>query len=619
MAEHEAAQIRTVDGENPFDALLDYLKSTRGFDFSGYKRASLERRVAKRMQELGVDSHLDYIDHLEVHPDEFPQLFDTILINVTGFFRDPPAWEYLTGDILPRILEARPPDAPLRVWSAGCATGEETYTTSMVLADALGEAEYLRRVKIYATDVDEDALAAARHGVYSAKAADDMPAAARERYFERTDSHYTFRRDLRRTVIFGRNDLVQDAPISRVDLLVCRNTLMYFNAETQGRILRRFHFALHDTGYLFLGKSEMLIAHTEHFRPVDMRRRVFSKVLKPGLRDRLLEPLPLPTGGGNPVPAHGLGADALDAAPIAQLVVDGKATLALANREARALLGIGEDDVGRPLKDLEVSYRPADLRTPIARVMDGRRPVRLERVQWLHDDGGGARELEVRLVPLLDGAELIGVSVAFLDVTVQRTAEHELERVRAELGSAYEELQSTVEELETTNEELQSTNEELETTNEELQSTNEELETMNEELQSTNDELGSINDELRQRTLDLHDVNGFLETILTSIGLAVAVVDGDGLVRIWSREAEDLWGLREDETVGVGFLSLDIGLPVADLGDLVRDALLDGAGRAEVDVPALTRRGRSVTCRVTVLPLRGSLPGAIVLMRVSDD
>ena len=375
MAEHEAAQIRT-GGENPLDALLDYLKSARGFDFSGYKRASLERRVAKRMQELNVDSHLDYIDHLEVHPDEFPQLFDTILINVTGFFRDPPAWEYLTGDVLPRILEARPPDAPLRVWSAGCATGEETYTTSMVLADALGEAEYLRRVKIYATDVDEDALAVARHGVYSAKAADDIPAAARGRYFERTDSHYTFRRDLRRTVIFGRNDLVQDAPISRVDLLVCRNTLMYFNAETQGRILRRFHFALHDTGYLFLGKSEMLIAHTEHFRPVDMRRRVFSKVLKPGLRDRLLEPLPLPSGRGNPVPEHRLDADALDAAPIAQLVVDGKATLALANREARTLLGIGEDDVGRPLKDLDVSYRPTDLRTPVARVMEGRRPVR---------------------------------------------------------------------------------------------------------------------------------------------------------------------------------------------------------------------------------------------------
>jgi two-component system CheB/CheR fusion protein len=141
---------------------------------------------------------------------------------------------------------------------------------------------------------------------------------------------------------------------------------------------------------------------------------------------------------------------------------------------------------------------------------------------------------------------------------------------------------------------------------------------MNEELQSTNDELGSINDELRQRTLDLHDVNDFLETVLTSIGLAVAVIDGAGRIRIWNREAEDLWGLREDETVGVALLSLDIGLPVGDLGDLLRDALQDVGGRAEVDLPALTRRGRSVTCRVTVLPLRGSLPGAIVLMRVSD-
>ena len=227
-----------------FEALLGHLKASRGFDFTGYKRSSLMRRVDRRMSQVGISGYADYLDHLELHGDEFTALFNTILINVTGFFRDPEAWDHLRHDVLPALLLAKGSTQPLRIWSAGCASGEEAYTLAMVLAELLGPATFRERVKIYATDVDEEALVYARQASYSEREVRGIPPELLDRYFDLAGDRYLFRKDLRRSVIFGRNDLVQDAPISRIDLLVCRNTLMYFNAETQARILTRFHFAL---------------------------------------------------------------------------------------------------------------------------------------------------------------------------------------------------------------------------------------------------------------------------------------------------------------------------------------------------------------------------------------
>jgi len=191
------------------------------------------RRVDRRMAQVAVAEYSDYLDYLQVHPEEFTGLFNTILINVTGFFRAPDAWEYLRTDVLPAVLAGRGSDGPIRVWSAGCASGEEAYTLAMLLAEALGLEQFRLRAKIYATDVDEEGLVQARHATYGERDIRGVPPALLERYFEVSGNRYVFRKDLRRSVIFGRNDLVQDAPISRIDLLVCRNTLMYFNAETQ--------------------------------------------------------------------------------------------------------------------------------------------------------------------------------------------------------------------------------------------------------------------------------------------------------------------------------------------------------------------------------------------------
>ena len=215
-----------IQPDAKFDYLLEYLRENRGFDFTGYKRPSLMRRIVGRMQLMNVANFGDYVDYLEVHPEEFPLLFNTILINVTSFFRDEGAWQCLAETVVPRVTAAHTPDATIRIWSAGCASGEEAYTIAMLIAEALGKSEFRRRVKVYATDVDEAALTTARQGLYSAKDLQPVPPALREKYFDSVGERFLFDAELRRSVIFDRHDLVRDAPMSRLDLLICRNTLM---------------------------------------------------------------------------------------------------------------------------------------------------------------------------------------------------------------------------------------------------------------------------------------------------------------------------------------------------------------------------------------------------------
>jgi two-component system, chemotaxis family, CheB/CheR fusion protein len=598
-------------GNGDLEILLDYLRRSRGFDFTGYKRTSLGRRIERRMQTVGADSYLGYLDHLEVDPEEFTHLFNTILINVTSFFRDPPAWEYLSAEILPKLAADKRDDEPIRVWSAGCASGEEAYTLAMAIAEALGPEVVRERVKIYATDVDEDALNEARQARYTDKHVDGVPPELLERYFERNGQGdgqgYVFSKELRRSVIFGRHDLIQDAPISRIDLLVCRNTLMYLNSDTQSNVLARFSFALREGGYLFLGKAEMLLAHSNLFTAVDLKRRVFRKVPGATLRERLMV---LAEAGerqpGSPGPREDRIRDAaLEAGTDAQIVVDAAGFLVMANTRARALFDLGADDLGRPFQDLELSYRPLELRSKIQQAYLERRPSPVHEVEW-PARGGEVTHLEVQVVPLTDGNQvLLGASVSFVDVTRSRRYKEELEHANQGLEDAYAELQSTNEELETTNEELQSTVEELETTNEELQSTNEELETMNEEMQSTNEELQTINDELGQRTAELNRLNAFLESIWAGLGGAVAVLDPDLRVLVWNRGSEDLWGLRQEEVQGQHFLNLDIGLPVDKVRPALRTSMSGRNGTQTILVEATNRRGKPIRVRVSCSPLVG--------------
>jgi two-component system CheB/CheR fusion protein len=483
----------------------------------------------------------------------------------------------------------------------------------------MGADAFRERVKIYATDVDEEQLIEARQALFTDQQLEAVPPGLVDRYFEAAGPRHTFRKDLRRSVIFGRNDLVQDAPISRIDLLTCRNTLMYFNAETQSRILSRFHFALADGGVLFLGKAEMLLSHGSLFAPLDLKRRIFRRVPRHQLQH-----------GGNPAeapagaPAAAVGMDelrneAFAASPVAQLVLTSDGLVALTNRHLERMFGVSSRDIGRPFRDLDVSYRPVELRKYVEQAQVERRTLRVAEVEF-HRSSGEITHLDVQVNPLTGSdASLLGVNLSFRDVTDARRLQDELERANQQLEAAYEELQSTNEELETTNEELQSTVEELETTNEELQSTNEELETMNEELQSTNDELQTINDQLRISSVQLDNANDFLHSVLTSLRAGVAVIDEDLQVRVWNASAEDLWGLRAAEVVGQHFFNLDMGLPLERLRPLLRGSLGEGAAPGEVELEAVNRRGRSILVRVACMPLRGGdTPGtgngAIVVM-----
>jgi two-component system, chemotaxis family, CheB/CheR fusion protein len=228
------AILTTPPADGDLEALLEYLHERRNFDFRGYKRASLSRRIFKRMQIIGVEDYQRYIEVLEANPGEFPELFDTILINVTSLMRDHDAWDALAAGPIPAIINGKANEEPIRVWSAGTASGEEAYSLAVLFADALGEDRFRRLVKIYATDADEDALNVARHGRYpEEKLVEAFGEDRASRFFERENGYGVFRSDLRRALIFGRHDLVQDPPISRIDLITCRNTFMYFTADVQ--------------------------------------------------------------------------------------------------------------------------------------------------------------------------------------------------------------------------------------------------------------------------------------------------------------------------------------------------------------------------------------------------
>ncbi|MGH3911824.1 MAG: PAS domain S-box protein [Pseudonocardiaceae bacterium] len=304
------------------------------------------------------------------------------------------------------------------------------------------------------------------------------------------------------------------------------------------------------------------------------------------------------------------------------MVVTADGLVALTNRQADVMFGISARDLGKPFRDLELSYRPVELRRFIEQAQLERRTVRVADIEYSFGERDPLH-LELQINPLVDSdSTLLGVTLIFHDVSEARRLQDNLLHANRQLETAYEELQSTNEELETTNEELQSTVEELETTNEELQSTNEELETMNEELQSTNDELQTINDELRDRTTDLDEANDFLEAILTSLQAGVTVIGHDMTIRAWNRRAEDLWGLRQDEALGQHFLHLDIGLPTDRLRPIIRQTLGGEDGPHELQVEAVNRRGRAINVRVLCTALRNTRPdtkGALLVIEQEQD
>lgn len=276
LAQSVAPSLEEIELED----LLHYLKQVWQIDLTIYKRPSLMRRTLVRMQQVEVACYQDYLDHLQQQPNEVKHLLDTIYINYTYFFRDLPVWEYLTSQVIPQIVANQEPGEPIRIWSAGCATGEETYSLAMLLIEALGIEQFQQRVQIYGTDVDTDAILQAREGYYPAYKVEIIPTALQERYFERRNDGYCWKPNSPCSINFHRHHLIQAPSLPQIDLLVCRNLLMYLTEETQLQALVNFYRSLEENGFLLLGKVENLITRPQRslFTPVHRQSRVFKKV-----------------------------------------------------------------------------------------------------------------------------------------------------------------------------------------------------------------------------------------------------------------------------------------------------------------------------------------------------
>ncbi len=614
-----------MEDDEELEELLRFIRDDRGFDFTGYKRASVGRRVRRRARELGFESLVAYRDVLEADIDEFTTLFNSVLINLTGFFRDPASWRYLEHEIVPEIVSRHDDDEPIRLWSAGCASGEEPYTLAMVMANHLGVEETARRVKIYATDIDLEALAQARAAVYSDRSLHDVPEELRAAYFE-PDVHqrgWVVMPTLRRTVVFGRLDLTRDPPISRVDLVACRNTLMYLNAETQAYVIPRLQYALRHDGYLFLGRAEMVLrGGAGRFAPVSLRHRVFGALPTPLLPGPPVSSDPRRRGyevgrPDVPSPAEGLPSppsEEPEESLVAELLVNPDGALTGANDAARDLFGIGPDDMAQHLGHLRPAFEPLELEVHVGRALVERVSHRLGVMRYETQDDR-VLDLEVWVLPIFTEHEVVfGAAVTFADVGNTIQLRESFRHVHEELETAYEELQSTNEELETSNEELQSSNEELETTNEELRSSNEELETTYLELKSTSDAVGRLNESLVDANLELRRFSSLHHQVMDHFPAAVIVLNAQLLVEEWNRAAAELWELEEDAVVGEPIFGLNFGLPLGLVQESVRACRSPGAVPTSLDVEAMDPSGHPFTCRVHVIPISGHEPETAAML-----
>ncbi|GCE08822.1 CheR family methyltransferase [Dictyobacter aurantiacus] len=541
--------------------ILELVSRQASIDFRPYKTSTILRRVARRMAVTHSRSMREYAQYLKATPEEVGELVKAFLINVTQFFRDAEAFSYLRNEILPKLItRARTRNRVLRFWAAGCATGEEPYSLAMLLTDMLG-AELLEwSVKIFATDLDEAAINFARRGIYAESLLKGIPKEYRERFFEPIDNGYRISKALRQMVIFGQQDLSRSAPFPRIDLVLCRNVLIYFTPELQEYVLNQFAFSLSPDGYLFLGKAETVRPVQSFYELINkqwkvyrcignglpsMRHQLLSERINPYMERQAMKQQNMMSGkSNNEQDSANLALDIgqlrrfnellLRFLPIGIVVIDRSYRILTANGSARRLLGLREIGTEQDFLHAVRGIPYHDTRAAIDSVFRERNSVSPLEVELDMASGGNGRyvSLSISLMQMeSDSSTLAVISIA--DVTQQVQFRRQLETVQAEqtqlmnelstankrlsdvnkeLVDANEELQVTNEELMLTHEELQASIEEFETTNEELQATNEELETNNEELQATNEELETTNDELRARSSELQEMTATMES-----------------------------------------------------------------------------------------------------------
>jgi two-component system CheB/CheR fusion protein len=559
------------DGRKHLVRIYALLRSKTGHDFSRYKDSTFIRRVRRRMQIVQVTTLPAYVEVLRKEVREVELLFRDLLIGVTHFFRDTGAFEAMGSEVIPKLVDGKGADDQIRVWVPGCATGEEAYSLAILLRERLSKGDRTPRVQIFATDIDDQALELARLGRYSDAIARDVSAERLDRFFVKDGSFYRVAKDIREMCVFSVHNLIKDAPFSKLDLISCRNLLIYLDASLQNRVIPLFHFALRHGGYLFLGPSENVTQGSKLFTKIDGRHRIFKA--RPVGVERPMVDFPLTTA---PYRVHAQGERGGAVVPMEESV--SRRAIRLVESYAPAYVVVDEHyDVlhfsGRTGKYiqpaagaaslnifnlLETGLRP-EVRSALHKAMTTGRKVNHENVLVPSNGGAQALNLIVEPVPMAEGGGRFYV-VLFQDVGPVKTREpteprsgtdeqkdEVIAHLESELLTARERLQTTVEELETSNEEMKASNEEFQSVNEELQSSNEELETSKEELQSVNEELETVNAELNSKLESLERANNDRKNLLESTQIATIFLDNALRVKSFTPAITDIFHLIETD------------------------------------------------------------------------
>lgn len=626
------------DEEININQVVELVRSGTQIDFANYKRTTLQRRIQRRMALLGVEGVTAYLERLRDDPAEVSSLYQDFLISVTQFFRDPAAFDALQEKVFPALIQDRPHAAPIRIWVAGCSTGEEVYSLVIALLEFLGHRADDYPIKVLATDLNESALEKARAGLYLDNIEIDVSPQRLRRFFVRVNKHYQISRTIRDLCVFSRHNMATDPPFSHLDLVSCRNVLIYMDAALQRRVLPVFHYALNPRGFLFLGASESIGTFTDLFEPIDAKHRLFAKKLGAatftpqfgafitggGALPRAARPESAPLWSALDVQREADRVVVARYAPVGVVVDEAMTVLQFRGRTSPYLEpapGVASLDLMRMLREGLM----AEVRSAVNQAKAENGPVVREGVRLV--DRGPPRTVRVEVVPLkVPPSAARFFLILFQDTPPvpelpasaapgpgPRSAELEaqLAQMQQELSAMREYLQSVIEEQESTNEELKSANEEILSANEELQSTNEELQTAKEEAQSANEELVTVNEVLRHRNAELARVNSDLLNLLSGVGIPIVMVSRDLRVRRFTPLAEQTFNLIPTD-VGRPISDIKPNLAVADFGRLIAQ-VIDSLTPYESEVQ--DQHGRWYALRVRpYVTIDGKIDGASIVL-----
>ena len=558
--------------------ILMQLRTSTGHDFSHYKKSTISRRIERRMSQHNIEDTDVYARYLKENPAELHILFKELLINVTNFFRDVEAFAALEKNILPLLCENKPDDYLFRVWVAGCASGEEAYSIAILLRELLEQSHQEFKVQIYSTDLDEDAIATARAGFYPLNIAQDVTSERLRRFFVKEDAGYRVKKEIREMVVFAIQNVIKDPPFTKLDLLSCRNLMIYLEPELQNRLIPAFHYALKPGGVLFLSPSESIGNHTELFSSLNRKWKFYrathsvasSRAPMANVLSWAAETADKATEAAEIKPKETNFAELTRRVLVqyfapASVVTDLKGDILYVHGETGKYLRPAPGQASLNIVEMARDGLELDLRTAIRTAAIEGMPT-LNRVIQVKTNGGfTAVSLSIRPLPGLDNSQNL-LLVSFQEVASpvikpgrKRSAKPvelaRIEELERDLAYLKESHQATIEEQQASNEELKSTNEEMQSTNEELQSTNEELETSKEELQSVNEELITVNSELQAKIEQLAGMQNDMKNLLDNTHIGTIFLDENMIIRRFTREATHIYRL----------VASDVGRPLNDI------------------------------------------------------